>query len=168
MSKHNQNVQRRNAGEKERRASTYGPFKTTVRTHAGNYSTSGARQQIHQSSRQTRRFSTPGGRWAAHGAAIEVVGRPTSAPRDQAFKVILRTNFQPHFWRVSCGNRLQLSSLWLAHRETLARERRRCCCGSPAGFFTGDLYGCVAVLAVGRALVYGSPDVIFRRGSADQ
>ena len=86
------------------------------------------------------------------GPPIEVVARPTLTPRDQtsSLYLVLRTNFQPH----SRGH----------HAEIISNSFRF---GSDAGkqrpenvgvvvvrllAFTGDLCGCVAVLAVGCEL----------------
>ena len=123
-----------------------------LRTHADNLAlgnTDPPEQQAHTKTYRPRQVVGP---------PTEVVARPTLTPRDQISNYT-EDELPASFSRASCRNHLQFSSLCLARRETKVRERRGCCCGSPAGYLRGI---CTAVCraSCGLCAVYGSPDVI--------
>ena len=108
---------------------------------------------IHHRGKQTRSRKVA-------GPAKEVAARPTLTPRDQTSNYT-ENELPISISRASSSTFLKICSLWLERRETKAKERRRWCCGSPAGCLRGGAVrlGCRATY--GLDAVYGGPDVIF-------
>ena len=70
------------------------------------------------------------------GPPMEVVARPTLTAQDQTLNYT-ENEFPTSFLRVLCLIILEFSSFRLGGWEAKARERRGCCCGSPAGCVRG-------------------------------
>ena len=134
---------KRNAAENHERAATYGPSKTmyTCRQSSARQHRSSRAAGIHDD------ISTPGGRWASHGGGG---ASDVDAPGSN-FKFILRTNFQPR----SRGHHVEIIPILFALARTLGNKGPTTS-GQLLWFacwlFTGDLCGCVALLAVGCVL----------------
>ena len=85
---------------------------------------------------------------------MEVVARPTLMPRDQMLNcaLVLKTNLQSR----SRGHHAESSSKYLRFGSKTGTKAQERYVGLLLWFacwlFTGDLCGCVAVLAVGRVL----------------
>ena len=139
VSKQNQNVKRemqpKNMGELQStgRSKLLRSMHTCRQSRARQHRSTGAAGIVYMTTFRP---------WEVVGPPMEMAARPTLTPRDQISNYT-EDELPASFSRASCRNHLQFSSLCLARRETKVRERRGCCCGSPAGYLRGI---CTAVL----------------------
>ena len=136
VSGQNQNVTR-SAGEKQRRAATYGPFKTM-------YTCRKFSVRQHRSTRAAGRhdvISTPGGRWISHGC-----GDTSNVDAKGSSFMLYWERTSSLYSGALCWNHLTIHSLW--PRPANGGPRTSRLSWFACRLFTGDLCGCVVVLAV--------------------